>query len=105
MKNADDLNEYAGELATEMRIYALNRIENVRDNIDAIIKRLKKVKPKKKTGKRNTIGKKNKVHELENTITPRADCHIITESTGKFDPEDENEILNEEEPHSKTVAS
>ena len=66
VRNADDLNEYAGELATEMRIYTLNRLENVRDNIHAIIKRLKTIKPKKKTGKRNTFGKKSvKAHELE----------------------------------------
>ena len=75
MKNADDLNEYAGELATEMRIYSLNRLENVLDNVNAIIKRLHSMKTKKKTGKKNTFGKKNKVAELESTLTHGAECH------------------------------
>ena len=44
----DALNTYAGELATEMRIYSGNRLENIRDNVHAIIKRLRKIKPKKK---------------------------------------------------------
>ena len=79
MKNADDLNEYAGELATEMRIYTLNRLENVRDNVNAIIKRLHNIKPKKKTGKKNTFGKKNKVAELESTLNQGAECHITKE--------------------------
>lgn len=79
MKNADDLNEYAGELATEMRIYTFNRLENVRDNVNAIIKRLHSIKPKKKTGKKNTFGKKNKVAELESTLAHGAECHIIKE--------------------------
>ena len=44
----EDLNTYAGELATEMRIYSMNRLENIRDNVNAIIKRLRQIKPKKK---------------------------------------------------------
>ena len=41
VSNVDDLNTYAGELATEMRIYCQNRLENIQENVNAIIKRLK----------------------------------------------------------------
>ena len=88
-----------------MRIYTLNRLENVRDNVNAIIKRLHHIKPKKKTGKKNTFGKKNKVAELESTMAQGAECHIIKEQTFKSTPEDENEDMTEEDPNSKTVAS
>ena len=46
--DVDDLNTYAGELATEMRIYSVNRLENIMDNVNAIIRRLRQIKPKKK---------------------------------------------------------
>ena len=62
-----------------MRIYTLNRLENVRDNVNAIIKRLHHIKPKKKTGKKNTFGKKTTVAELESTMTHGAECHITKE--------------------------
>ena len=39
--DVDALNTYAGELATEMRIYSGNRLENIRDNVHAIIKKLR----------------------------------------------------------------
>ena len=50
--NVDDLNTYAGELATEMRIYCHNRLENINENMKAVIKRLKQLKPKKRPVKR-----------------------------------------------------
>ena len=41
-----------------MRIYSLNRLENIRDNTDIIMQRLLDLKPKKKTNKKNIIKKK-----------------------------------------------
>ena len=51
--DVDDLNTYAGELATEMRIYCQNRLENINENVKAIIKRLKQLKPKKRPVRRH----------------------------------------------------
>jgi len=42
------VNAYADELAAEMKVYCLDRLENVASNIDAIIKRLQKLKRKNK---------------------------------------------------------
>ena len=50
VRNNDELNVYAGELAVEMRIYCQNRLENIYDNVSAIIKRLKSLKNSKKKG-------------------------------------------------------
>ena len=41
-----------------MRIYSLNRLENIRDNTDIIMQRLLDLKPKKKNNKKNIIKKK-----------------------------------------------
>ena len=53
VRTNDDLNVYAGELAVEMRIYCQNRLENIYDNVQSIIKRLKSLKPKKKGAKKH----------------------------------------------------
>ena len=54
------MNTYAGELDNEMRIYGVNRLENIRDNVNAIIKRLRSIKPKKRYHKKSTLaGKKS----------------------------------------------
>ena len=53
----DNLNTYAGELATEMRIYSFNRLENIQDNVNSIIKKLRQIKPKKRL---HNKGKKTK---------------------------------------------
>ena len=73
VNNVDQLNTYAGELATEMRIYCQNRLENIQENVNAIIKRLKEVKPKKKPIKKGAQ-KSKKVDEkgqvdVDNTDT------------------------------------
>lgn len=47
---------YAGELAMEMREYCLIRLENVNNNLNAIMRRLKKLKPKKNGKKRPADG-------------------------------------------------
>ena len=65
--DVDDLNTYAGELATEMRIYSVNRLENIMDNVNAIIRRLRQIKPKKKhAGK----GKKRNVVQAAAAAAP-----------------------------------
>ena len=46
-----------------MRIYSLNRLENIRDNTDIIMQRLRDIKPKKK----NRLTKKKKI---DTTIVP-----------------------------------
>lgn len=71
--NADDMNNYASELATEMRIYSLNRLENVRDNVDAIIKRLREVKPKKPRGKSKRRQAVRNQEEVEQARGPNSD--------------------------------
>ena len=43
-----------------MRIYSLNRLENIRDNTDIIMQRLRDIKPKKK----NRLTKKKKIDTI-----------------------------------------
>ena len=40
-----------------MRIYSLNRLENIRDNTDIIMQRLHDLKPKKKSRRRSATKK------------------------------------------------
>ena len=59
-----------------MRIYSLNRLENIRDNTDIIMQRLRDIKPKKKN-QRKSIAKKQKngtkaLPESKNDVTAAA---------------------------------
>ena len=66
VRNIDDLNMYATDLATEMRIYCLNRLENVQGNVEAIISRLKQIKPKKRHNRRVANASKKKSATVTN---------------------------------------
>ena len=68
--NCDDLNNYAGELATEMQIYSMNRLENVRDNVNAIITRLRRIKPKKRTKGKKKLTKTIEEENVKVLQTP-----------------------------------
>ena len=57
-----------------MRIYCQNRLENIYDNVNAIIKRLKSLKPSKKKGGKKKVKKTetddiNKVEDEESNDT------------------------------------
>jgi len=66
VKNIGEINGikvYAHELAEEMRVYCLNRLENVQNNVSGILSRLKKLKPKKVFGKKRSRSQRENINK------------------------------------------
>ena len=104
--DVDDLNTYAGELATEMRIYSVNRLENIMDNVNAIIRRLRQIKPKKKhAGK----GKKKNAQATEPANTKSNEDirvgEIGIDTTDDQQPVDSDKIVEEKQGESLPTES
>ena len=91
-----------------MRIYSLNRLENIRDNTEIIMQRLREIKPKKKHMKKSSLTKKkthpeSKINEQDENNGPPGTTVAASADADKdyeddFHPSsktDENEIPEE----------
>ena len=83
----DDVRAYARELAEEMRIYSLNRLENVQSNVVAILRRFRQLKPSRVGRRKRSRSQRAVTKTLDKSQDGKSPDQERSTSRNNVDPE------------------